>query len=55
MSPHNGFCIGCFRTLDEIASWSVLDADAKRAIVAALPARRASAAPAADPAPESPR
>ncbi len=40
MSPHNGFCLGCYRTLDEIAAWSVLDAAAKRAIVAALPARR---------------
>lgn len=51
MSPHNGFCVGCFRTLDEIASWSVLDAVARRAIVASLPARRAAAAPAADAAP----
>ncbi len=33
-------CLGCFRTLDEIAVWSVLDADAKRAVLAALPARR---------------
>lgn len=44
MSPHNGFCLGCYRTLDEIAAWSVLDAAAKRAIVAALPARRERAA-----------
>jgi predicted Fe-S protein YdhL (DUF1289 family) len=36
----SGLCIGCARTLDEIASWSVLDDDARRAIVAALPARR---------------
>ena len=43
MSPHNGFCVGCYRTLDEIAAWSVLDAAAKRAIVDALPARRATA------------
>lgn len=33
-------CLGCFRTLDEIAAWSVLDADAKRAVLAALPVRR---------------
>ena len=37
----SGLCVGCARTLDEIASWSVLDDDARRAIVAALPARRA--------------
>lgn len=55
MSPHNGFCIGCFRTLDEIAAWSILDAGARRAIVAALPARRAAAAPAADAPPGSRR
>lgn len=43
MSPHNGFCVGCYRTLDEIAAWSVLPVAAKRAIVEALPARRAMA------------
>ncbi len=55
MSRHNAFCVGCFRTLDEIASWSVLDAQAKRAIVAALPGRRAAAAAAGGAAPEPPR
>jgi len=40
-----GMCIGCLRTLDEIAAWSVLDAEAKRAVLAALPARRARSAP----------
>jgi predicted Fe-S protein YdhL (DUF1289 family) len=43
MSPHNGFCVGCYRTLDEIAAWSVLEPEARRAIVDALPARRAMA------------
>jgi predicted Fe-S protein YdhL (DUF1289 family) len=43
MSPHNGFCLGCYRTLDEIAAWSVLDVATRRAIVDALPARRAMA------------
>ena len=49
MNPHDGLCRGCFRTLDEIASWSVLDAAAKRAIVDALPARRARAGGAEGP------
>ena len=40
MDAAGEICIGCFRTLDEIAAWSVLDAAAKRAVVAALPARR---------------
>jgi hypothetical protein len=35
-------CTGCFRTLDEIAAWGTLDADAKRRVLAALPARKAS-------------
>lgn len=42
MDAASGYCTGCLRTLDEIASWSVLDDDARRAIVAALPGRRAS-------------
>jgi len=40
MDPAGMLCLGCFRTLDEIAVWSVLDANAKRAVLAALPARR---------------
>lgn len=35
-------CIGCFRTLDEIAAWGTLDAAAKRRIVAELPTRKAA-------------
>jgi hypothetical protein len=42
VSPRHGLCVGCFRTLDEIAAWSVLDPTTKRAIVDALPARRAA-------------
>jgi predicted Fe-S protein YdhL (DUF1289 family) len=48
MDEANGVCIGCLRTLDEIAAWSVLDADAKRSILAALGERRARLAPAND-------
>jgi hypothetical protein len=39
------FCMGCFRTLDEIASWSLLDAAAKRRVLDALPVREASCRP----------
>jgi len=41
MDDRSGYCRGCFRTLDEIAAWSVLDVDAKKAVLAALPKRRA--------------
>ncbi len=43
MDKASGLCIGCFRTLDEIATWSVLDDAGKRRVLAALPARRAVA------------
>ena len=45
----SGLCVGCARTLDEIARWGVLDDDARRAIVAALPARRTRLASEATP------
>ena len=38
-----GCCSGCFRTLDEIAVWSVLDDSEKRAVWRALDLRRAAA------------
>ena len=42
MDADGSVCLGCFRTLDEIAAWSVLDANAKRQVLAALPARAAA-------------
>jgi predicted Fe-S protein YdhL (DUF1289 family) len=44
MDAASGLCIGCWRTLDEIAAWSGLDAAAKRAVLAAIRKRRARAA-----------
>jgi predicted Fe-S protein YdhL (DUF1289 family) len=41
MDDASGLCVGCGRTLDEIALWSVLDDDDKRAVWALLPARLA--------------
>ena len=40
MKPETGLCEGCLRTLDEIASWSAMSAQEKRAVLARLPARR---------------
>jgi len=40
MNPDTALCEGCLRTLDEIAVWSGLSPDEKRAVLARLPARR---------------
>jgi len=40
LDPRTGWCVGCLRTIDEIATWGALvDAD-KRAVLARLPERR---------------
>jgi predicted Fe-S protein YdhL (DUF1289 family) len=48
MDEANGVCIGCLRTLDEIAAWGALDAEAKRAILARIGERRTRLAPTND-------
>ena len=40
MDAATGWCEGCLRTLDEIACWSVLTDDEKRAVKAMLQQRR---------------
>jgi uncharacterized protein len=35
-----GFCAGCYRTIDEIASWIDLSSSARRALLGELTARR---------------
>jgi len=45
-----GFCIGCLRTIDEIAGWANAGDDAKRLILAAVAQRRAKRDPDAGPA-----
>jgi predicted Fe-S protein YdhL (DUF1289 family) len=40
MDAASGLCEGCSRTIDEIAHWGLYDDDEKRAVLAALPARR---------------
>lgn len=39
----NGLCLGCGRTLGEIAQWGALNEAERRAIMAQLPARLESA------------
>jgi uncharacterized protein len=45
MDEARGLCTGCLRTLDEIAFWSVLDEDDKRAVWQLLGQRRAAGDP----------
>ena len=40
MSPNTGWCEGCHRTIDEIASWSQLTDNEKLAVWRDLPRRR---------------
>ena len=40
MDPRSGWCEGCLRSIDEIVAWGGLDDEAKRRILALLPARR---------------
>lgn len=42
MDPARGLCIGCLRTLDEIARWGGMPDGEREAIMADLPARRAA-------------
>ena len=40
MDPQRGVCIGCCRTLDEIARWGGMDVREQESIMAELQARR---------------
>jgi len=40
MNPDTGLCEGCLRTLDEIATWSVMSDAEKRTVLAQLSARK---------------
>ena len=42
----SGLCLGCLRTLDEIAAWSGLPEAEREAIMADLPTRRGRIDPA---------
>jgi predicted Fe-S protein YdhL (DUF1289 family) len=37
--PAERICIGCFRTMEEIAGWSRMPAEARRAVMEELPGR----------------
>ena len=42
IEPHTGYCLGCFRTLDEISFWSSYTPEERRRVMQRLPARRAA-------------
>jgi uncharacterized protein len=37
--PEERLCVGCYRTIEEIATWSRLSTEERRVIIADLPAR----------------
>ena len=39
MHPDSGLCIGCLRTVQEIAAWGGMTPEARRAVMAELPSR----------------
>jgi predicted Fe-S protein YdhL (DUF1289 family) len=45
MSPRTGLCEGCWRSIDEIAAWSRMDDDAKRAVWLLIEERREAGLP----------
>ncbi len=45
IDPARGLCIGCWRSLDEIAAWGAMTEDQRRAVMAELPARGARSEP----------
>ena len=49
MDPARGLCLGCRRTLDEIARWSAMSDAERERILAVLEARKSNIAEAAVP------
>jgi predicted Fe-S protein YdhL (DUF1289 family) len=41
LDPASGLCLGCRRSIEEIAAWPALSAEERAAILARLMARRA--------------
>ncbi len=43
MDPRTGFCLGCQRTIEEIAGWGQFTPEQRQEVLAELPARAQSA------------
>lgn len=48
LDPGTGYCRGCFRTIQEIAAWTMMSKAERLEVLARLPARRAAATPSGD-------
>jgi len=42
IDPDSALCLGCWRSLDEIAAWGGMSPDARRAVMRQLPDRRSA-------------
>jgi uncharacterized protein len=40
LDAHSGLCVGCGRTIEEIARWATMSEAERRTIMATLPARK---------------
>ena len=38
-SARRGLCLGCYRSIEEIAAWASMTPEARRAVMAELPGR----------------
>jgi predicted Fe-S protein YdhL (DUF1289 family) len=45
VDPATRLCLGCHRTIEEIAGWSAMTPEARRAVMAELPGRAERAKP----------
>jgi predicted Fe-S protein YdhL (DUF1289 family) len=45
MDDESGLCLGCFRTLQEVAAWARLGEAERAAVMAELPSRRGRISP----------
>lgn len=43
--PQARICMGCYRSIDEIAGWGAMTSEARRAVMADLPTRAERVAP----------
>ncbi len=49
MDAQSGLCVGCWRTLDEIAAWATLSGEAKRSVWRLIEQRQIAHPELADP------